>query len=60
MNNYRIVPTGNGFQVIEELPDRRTSTVDGFLAEDDARRWLDDFLILLGLIDCMSGNTPLG
>jgi hypothetical protein len=57
MDNYRIAPTGNGFQVVEELPDGRKSFVDGFPTEDDARGWLDSFLILLGLIDCMAGGT---
>ena len=52
MDNYQIVPIENGFQVVEALPDGRTSAVDGFSTEDDARRWLDSFLLLLGLIDC--------
>jgi hypothetical protein len=57
MDNYQIVPIENGFQVVEALPDGRTSAVDGFSTEDDARRWLDSFLLLLGLIDCMSGKA---
>jgi hypothetical protein len=57
MDNYRVAPTGNGFQVVEELPDGRKSFMDGFPTEDDARGWLNSFLILLGLIDRMSGRT---
>jgi hypothetical protein len=43
--------------VVEALPDGRRSAVDGFSTEDDAREWLDGFLILLGLLDCMSGKA---
>jgi hypothetical protein len=50
-------PTGDGFQIIEALPDGRLSTLEGFSTENDARGWLDSFLILLGLIDCMSGGS---
>jgi hypothetical protein len=57
MDNYVIAPADNGFQVVEILPDGRNSFVDGFPTEDDARGWLDNFMILLGLIDCMSGKT---
>jgi hypothetical protein len=57
MDNYQIVPAGTGFQVVEELPDGRTSSIGGFPTENDARGWLDSFLVLLGLIDCMSGRT---
>jgi hypothetical protein len=57
MGNYQIVPIGNMFRVIEEGPDGRESSVDGFTTEDDARGWLDSFLILLGLIECMSRKT---
>jgi hypothetical protein len=60
MDNYHIVATGNGFQIIEALPDGRLSTLEGFSTEDDARGWLDSFLILLGLIDCMSGRSAPG
>jgi hypothetical protein len=57
MENYRIVPAENGFQVVELLPDGRDSAVDGFSTEADARGWLDSFMVLIGLIDCMSGQT---
>jgi hypothetical protein len=60
MDIYTIVPVGGGYQVVEELPDGRTSSVDGFPTEDDARGWLDSFLILLGLVECMSGNRGSG
>ncbi|MGA3003816.1 MAG: hypothetical protein ABSE20_19030 [Acetobacteraceae bacterium] len=60
MENYHIVPTSNGFQIIEALPDGRLNTLEGFSTEDDARGWLDSFLILLGLIDCMSGIASRG
>jgi hypothetical protein len=60
MDNYHIASAGNGFQVVEELPDGHKSFVDGFSTEDDARGWLDSFLILLGLIDCMSRRIPRG
>jgi hypothetical protein len=59
MDNCRVIPVGGGFQVVEELPDGHTSSVDGFRTEDDARGWLDSFQILIGLIDCMSENTRL-
>jgi hypothetical protein len=56
MDNYHIASTGNGFQVIENRPDGRHSTVSGFPTESDARLWLDGFLVLLGLVDCMAGK----
>jgi hypothetical protein len=57
MENFQIAPAGNGFQVIEALPDGRQYRMDGFPSEDDARGWLDTLLILLGLIDGMSGKA---
>jgi hypothetical protein len=57
MDNYHIAPTGNGFQVVETRPDGRNSTVDGFPTEAAARGWLDSFMILVGLMDCMGGKT---
>jgi len=56
MDNYRITATGNEFQVIEDRSDGRYSTVGGFPTESHARRWLDGFLVLLGLVDCMAGE----
>jgi hypothetical protein len=57
IENYIIAPTGNGFRVVETLPDGRNSSVDGFSTESDARQWLDSFVILIGLADCLAGNT---
>jgi hypothetical protein len=59
MDNYKVVRVGGRYQVVEERPDGLTSSVDGFPTEHDARGWLDGFLILLGLIDCMGGKTPM-
>jgi hypothetical protein len=56
MDNYQITPVGTGFQVVEDRPDGRHSFVDGFLTENDARGWLDSFLVLIGLLDCMAGK----
>ena len=53
MENYYIAPAGNGFQIVETVPDGRNRTVDGFSTEADARGWLDSFMVLLGLIECM-------
>jgi hypothetical protein len=58
MDNYHIAPAGTGFQVIEDLSDGRHSFVGGFSTVGEASRWLDSFLVLMGLIDCMSGKTP--
>jgi hypothetical protein len=58
MDNYHIAPADNGFQVVEELPDGRKSFVDGFSTENDARGWLETFMILPGLVDCTSGGIP--
>lgn len=60
MDNYQIVPYGNWFRVVGERPDDRKRVLDGFATEDDAIGWLDDFLILLGPIDRMSGKTGWG
>ena len=57
MDNYTIASTGNRFRVVETLPDGRNSTVDGFSTEDEARRWLDSFMILTGLLDCIAGRV---
>ena len=57
MDNYHIASSGKEFQVIEDLPDGRHSTVGGFPTEADARKWLDGFLVLLGLVDCMAGQS---
>jgi hypothetical protein len=51
MDNYHITSMGGAFQVVETLPDGRHSTVGGFPTKPDAQRWLDSFLLLLGLID---------
>jgi hypothetical protein len=59
MDNCKIVPVGGRYQVVEKQPDGRTYSVKGFPTEDDARGWLDSLLVLLGLIDCMSGRTTL-
>jgi hypothetical protein len=53
MNNYRIAPAEHDFQVIESLPDGGKRVMGGFPTEADARGWLDSFMILIGLIDCM-------
>jgi hypothetical protein len=58
MDNYHIATMGNGFQVVEMLPDGRHSTVDGFGTRDDAQRWLDSFTLLLGLVSCLAGESP--
>jgi hypothetical protein len=56
MDNYQILPFGQGFQVVELGTDGRRSTVDGFATMADAQAWLDGFSLLLGLLDCMSGE----
>jgi hypothetical protein len=59
MRIYRIAPVETGFQVVEDLPDGRDSRVGGFSTEADARTWLDSFLVLMKLLDCMAGQpTP--
>jgi hypothetical protein len=60
MDNFKIVPTGSGFQVVQELPDGRESFQDDFATADDASDWLVDLLTLLGIIDCMSGKASRG
>ncbi len=59
MGNYHIAPAGNGYQVIEDLPGDRHSFVGGFPTETDAQGWLDSFLVLICLIDCMSGKVTV-
>lgn len=57
MDNYHIAPVGTGFQIVEDLPDGRHCFVDEFASESDARGWLDSFLIMAGLTDCMAGGS---
>jgi len=57
MAKYRIVSEGSEFQVVENLPDGRSDIVGGFRSEADAESWLDSFLVLLGLIDCIGGRS---
>jgi hypothetical protein len=56
MEHYHIAPIGSGFQVVEDLPDGRHSTVTGFSTEAAAKVWLDSFLVLLALVECMAGT----
>jgi hypothetical protein len=56
MAKYRIVSEGSEFQVVENLPDGRSDIIGGFRSEADAESWLDSFLVLLGLIDCIGGH----
>jgi hypothetical protein len=58
MENYRVVPAQNGFQVIETRADGCRSSVGGFSTEAEAKGWLDSFTLLIGLIDCMAGTDP--
>jgi hypothetical protein len=57
MENYQIIPDTVGFQVVEFMPDGRHSAVSGFPTVAEARQWLDSFLLLLGLLNCMSGPS---
>ena len=54
MDSYHVAPAGNGFQVVENLPDGRVSTVGGFPILADAQEWLESFVLLLGLVNCMA------
>jgi hypothetical protein len=56
MCSYHIASTGNGFQVIENRPNGRHSTVSGFPNESDARLWLDGFLVVRDLVQCIAGE----
>jgi len=56
MDEYQVAFTGSEFQVIANHPDGRCDTVSGFRTECDARSWLDGFLVLLALIDCMASE----
>jgi hypothetical protein len=57
MEHYHIAPLGPGFQVVEDLPDGRQSSVEGFSTEADAKGWLDSFLVLIALVDCIATAT---
>jgi hypothetical protein len=57
MDHYHVAPVGTGFQVVENLPDGRHSFVGGFSTENDARGWLNSFQIMVGLIDCLAGES---
>ena len=57
MDNYHVILAGmGGFQVVEDLSDGRHRFVDGFPPQAEAIEWLDSFLVLIGLIDCMAGK----
>lgn len=56
MDNYHIAPFGRGFQVVESLADGRHSTVGGFPTKDAAQGWLDSFILMLGLVNCLAGE----
>jgi hypothetical protein len=59
MKDYQVIPDTIGFQVVEFMPDGRHSAVTGFTTAAKARQWLDSFLLLCGLVSCMSGaSTP--
>ena len=57
MKNYQIIPDTVGFQVVEFMPDGQHSAVSGFPNVAEAQQWLDSFLLLLGLVSCMSGRS---
>jgi hypothetical protein len=57
MDHYHIAPSGQGFQVVEDLPDGRHNRVEGFSTEADAKGWLDSFLVLIALVECIAGAT---
>jgi len=57
MGKYRIVSTANGYQVVETYPGGVRSAAHLFSTEDDARVWLDTFKILIGLLECMAGQS---
>ncbi len=57
MEQYHIAPVGNEFHVVEMRPDGRNSTVGGFSTEAAAKGWLDSFMVLIGLMDCLAGSS---
>ena len=59
MDKYQITPAATGFQIVEVRPDGRDSRVYGFQTVADAEGWLDSFLLLLGLIDCLADEPTL-
>jgi len=59
MNTYRIVPVGNGYQIIERYPDGRSAYIGGFQTEADAQAWLDNYLRVRRLNDRPPGKPPL-
>jgi hypothetical protein len=42
MDDYRIKPDGDGFEVNRVLPDGKTCFVGWFLREYDARHWIEN------------------
>jgi len=42
MDNYKIAPEGNGFQVSRISPDGRVWIVGRFPNKDNAQSWIDD------------------
>jgi hypothetical protein len=58
MNTYRIVPLGDGYQIIETYPDGRNAYIGGFQTEADAQAWLDNYLRVRRLNDRPAGKPP--
>jgi len=44
MDNYRIAPEGNGFQVSRTSPDGRVWLIGRFPSRDNAQLWIEDQL----------------
>ena len=58
MNTYRIVPIGDGFEIIETYPDGRTAFIGNFRTEAEAQAWLDSYLRMRGLNKPPGGQPP--
>jgi hypothetical protein len=41
MDEFRIEPDGDGYEVTRILPDGKTCFVGRFLREDDAQHWIE-------------------
>ena len=40
MSAHQIIPNGNGFRVIEAVPSRQLTIIDGFPTRTEARNWV--------------------
>jgi hypothetical protein len=58
MNTYRIVPTGDEFDIIETYPDGRTAYIGGFQTKAEAQAWLDNYLRVRRLNAPSAGKPP--